>query len=235
MELTEKTHAFIAARYYVRLKERFGDRGIEAFRLCVRYYGEQRGRRMAQRAVADGRPLTYDVYREYGEWVNTETVKALGEANQSETVSVAPDYEVHVKVCPWNAEFRELGLPEAGIAYCSELDPSICRGFNPAIRYRTVQTLHDHEYCIQRVEEAGLKPGEHKPARKADGLKSFRYHCAHSYWSFREITAGIFGNAGDETAEEVLSDIAAAWGEEARSIIEAYRDTDFNVNTEEKE
>ncbi len=90
MGFTELSHAFIAAKYYVYLKEIFGDRGEAAFLHATRYYGEQRGRRMAQRAIRDGKPLTYETYCQYGEWVNTEEVKAQGLGNQSETTSLSP-------------------------------------------------------------------------------------------------------------------------------------------------
>ena len=66
MGFTELSHAFIAAKYYVYLKEIFGDRGEAAFLHATRYYGEQRGRRMAQRAIRDGKPLTYETYCQYG-------------------------------------------------------------------------------------------------------------------------------------------------------------------------
>ena len=232
MGLNEKTHAYIAAKYYLYLKEKYGDRGVSAFQFATKYYAEQRGRRMAQRAIADGQLLTYETYRKYGEWVNTEDVKALGQANASEVVSVTPDYEIHVHTCPWHAQFKEMGLPEGGVAYCSDLDASIARGFNPYIRYATVQTLHDHDFCIQRVEDAGLTDGA-RPERKKDGLKSFNYHCAHSYWSYRETIIGIFKEDGREIADKVFSDLEADYGAEAAKIIKAYENTNFNVNTEE--
>ena len=100
MGFTELSHAFIAAKYYVYLKEIFGDRGEAAFLHATRYYGEQRGRRMAQRAIRDGKPLTYETYCQYGEWVNTEEVKAQGLGNQSEMTSLSPDFQIHIHVCP---------------------------------------------------------------------------------------------------------------------------------------
>ncbi|MBP5304973.1 MAG: L-2-amino-thiazoline-4-carboxylic acid hydrolase [Lachnospiraceae bacterium] len=232
MGFNEKVHAYIAAKYYVYLKESFGNRGVEAFKYATRYYAEQRGRRMALRAIADGEALTYETYRKYGEWVNTEEVKTLGQANSSELISSAPDYEVHVKVCPWAAQFKEMGLPEAGVAYCSNLDPSIARGFSPDIKYSTVQTLHDHEYCIQRVENANLKEGE-RPLKKPDGLKSFTYHCAHSYWSYREISIGIFGDEGKAIAEKVLENIEEDYGSKAKADILKYEKVNFNINSPE--
>ena len=42
MGFNEMTHAFLAARYYIRLTEQFGDRGREAFIHGIQYYGSQR-------------------------------------------------------------------------------------------------------------------------------------------------------------------------------------------------
>ena len=60
MGFNEMTHAFIAAKYYVHMTEAFGERGKAAFIHGTQYYGSQRGRRMAQRAIRDGKPLTYE-------------------------------------------------------------------------------------------------------------------------------------------------------------------------------
>ena len=83
MGFNEKVHAFIAAKFYVYLTEAFGDRGEKAFIHATQHYAEQRGRRMAQRAIRDGRELDYGTYLEYGEWVNTPEIIAEGCQNQS--------------------------------------------------------------------------------------------------------------------------------------------------------
>mgnify|MGYP006875734409 CR=1 FL=1 len=110
MGFNEMTHAFLAARYYIRLTEQFGDRGREAFIHGIQYYGSQRGRRMAQRAIRDGKPLTYENYCRYGEWVNTEEIKAMGAANRVEIGGYDPDY-IHVRGLPssrkWEPVRRE--------------------------------------------------------------------------------------------------------------------------------
>ena len=224
----EKTHAFLAAKFYVHLTEAFGERGKAAFLHATRYYAEQRGRRMAQRAIRDGQPLTYETYCRYGEWVNTEEVAASGDGNQVTVAALAPDYEMHIHTCPWHTQFRDMGLAEAGLAYCKDLDASICRGFNPELRYETTQTLHDHDYCIQIVRNAGLD--EHSNLRKnPDGLKSFEYHCAHSYWSYRDVAAAIFGADGEAVAAQVLRDFEETYGKGMADTLVSYRGTDFNT------
>ena len=100
MGFNEKVHAFIAAKFYVYLTEAFGERGERAFIHGTQYYAEQRGRRMAQRAIRDGKELTYANYLEYGEWVNTQEIIDEGCANKSTIESWAPDYRIHITMCP---------------------------------------------------------------------------------------------------------------------------------------
>ena len=227
MGFNERVHAYIAAKYYVYLTERFGEQAKAAFLLATRHYAEQRGRRMAERAIRDGQPLTYETYCRYGEWVNTEEIKARGEANQSETISLTPDFETHIFVCPWHAQFRDMGLARAGLLYCQDLDASICRGFNPAIDYQTTQSLHDHPYCIQIVKDSGLTKG--RPQRKAEGIRPFSYHCAHSYYAYREVLTGIYGEAGQEIANKVLADFEQDYGPAMARELGSFSETNFNI------
>ena len=57
MNFSERTHVFIIASYYKRLKEVFGERGRAAFLHGVRHYGIQRGSRIVQRAIRAGEVL----------------------------------------------------------------------------------------------------------------------------------------------------------------------------------
>lgn len=227
MGFNEMVHAFIAAKFYVYLTERFGERGKSAFLHATRTYAEQRGRRMAQRAIRDGQPLNFETYCRYGEWASTEEMQAMGLQNQAKVRSLSPDYEVHIFVCPWHEQFRRMGLPEAGELYCRDLDASICRGFNPEIDYKTLQTLHDHDRCVQVVRDANLKKG--LPSKDPANMKSFEYHCAHSYWTYSETATAIFGAAGQQAAAQVLKDFAQEYGEQLADTLVGYRDVDFDA------
>ncbi|MCR4804128.1 MAG: L-2-amino-thiazoline-4-carboxylic acid hydrolase [Clostridia bacterium] len=239
MSFNEKLHAYIAARFYVRLCGTFGERGKTAFIYATQYYAEQRGRRMAMRAIQDGQPLTYETYRAYGEWESTKEAKDEGIANASEVVSTAPVFEFHVHRCPWHEEFRALGLEEAGLVYCAHLDNSIARGFNPYLVYEVPQTLHDCAYCVQKVRNLqGCAPGQaaqtaaFDPSRarpEADRRRGFTYHCAHSYWSYARTAERIFGRSGRQLADEVLLDIEADWGASYANRLRSYQTTDFEV------
>ncbi len=228
MGFNEKVHAYIAAKYYVYLTETFGERGKKAFIHATQYYAEQRGRRMAQRAIRDGRELDYGTYMEYGEWVNTEEIKAEGVANKSELKSFCPDYEINIHVCPWHTQFKEMGLVEAGHTYCEHLDNSICRGFNPYITYDVLQTLHKSPFCIHIIRNVNFKEGETHP-KKPEYLKDFEYHCAHSYWAYAEVTKAIFLAEGEAVAAKVLADLAKDYSQEMADTLMKYKDTNFNV------
>jgi len=225
MGFNEKVHAYIAAKYYVHLTEAFGERGKRAFIHGTQYYAIQRGRRMAQRAIRDGEELTQSAYNQYGEWVNTEEIKAEGCANQSE---ITPEGYLKITKCPWHEQFKEMGLTEAGAEYCRHLDSAISRGFNPYLGYRVDQTLHTSDCCIHRLENGMISEGAEK-GKKREYLKSFEYHCAHSYWAYNEITAAIFGQEGEEVNGLVMEDLKQDYGQEMADTICSYRYTNFNV------
>ena len=226
MAFTEKTHAFLSAKYYEYLTAAFGERGKEAFVHATQYYASQRGRRMAQRAIRDGAPLTQANYNYYSEWAPTPEVEALGQGSRAEPTG---DGKLKITQCPWYAQFQEMGAREAGRVYCTYLDEAISRGFNPALGYTVDQTLHTADCCIHRLA-SGNDIGEGaERGKNPAGIKSFEYHCAHLYWSFREVAMAIFGEAGEEAADKVLADFAQTYGRDMAEALLPYRETNFNV------
>ncbi len=224
----EKSHAFIAAKYYLYLTEEFGERGKKAFIHATQYYAGQRGRRMAQRAIRDGKDLTYEVYCQYGERVSSEEIKALGQANAREVVKTKPDYISNVTMCPWRRQFVEMGAGEAGLEYCRHLDNSICRGFNPYITYDVDLThLETEGYCTHLIRDVDAEAIDMQ--KRPGNVVSFEYHCAHSYWAFHEVVCAIFGSAGERLAGKVLEDFSREYGEAAAETLYKYRFTNFNV------
>lgn len=229
MGFNEKVHAYIAAKYYVYLTEYFGERGRMAFIHATQYYAEQRGRRMAQRAIRDGAPLTVSNYYRYGEWVGTEEIKAEGCENKTEYQSLTPDAVMHITQCPWYTQFKEMGLnTTAGAEYCRHLDNSILRGFNPYLVYEVDQTLQTADYCIHRVKNVDFDENTDL-SRKPENLRDFEYHCAHSFWSFHQVTAAIFKSEGEMVNNQVLQDFANDYGRGMADVLCCYRDTNFNV------
>lgn len=226
MGFNEKVQAYLIAKYYGELTGRFGARGEAAFVQATRYYAEQRGRRMAQRAIRAGRELTMDTYLRCGEWVNTEEIKATGRANHSTVLATAPDYIKRVTVCPWHDQFEEMGMVRAGVVYCQHVDNSICRGFNPELDYRVPQNLNASPCCYHIV--TGANVGDGPFTKDPAGLRSFEYHCAHTYWSFRKIAAAIFQEEGAQAADQVMAEFARDYGPDMAHTLASYENTDFD-------
>ena len=228
MDFHEKTHAFLAAQYHQSLTEAFGGRGRQAFTQATRYYGEQRGRRMAQRAIRDGQPLTYETYCRYGEWEPTEEMVRAEQQNQGYVETYAPDLVRIYTRCPWNAQFREMGRTDAGAAYCRDLDSAICRGFNPELTFIVERSLNSGENCVHRIVNAGISDASQLRNQRRY-LKSFEYHCAHLFWAYRKIAVGIFGREGEAVGREVLAAFQARYGPDMARTLLDYEKTDFDL------
>lgn len=226
MEFSEMTHAYLAAKYYQYLTQYFGESGELAFIHATQYYGYQRGSRMAQKTIADGKPLTQANYNYYGEWLSSEQAKHENIANKSE---VTPDGNLKITMCPWFTQFKNMNATKAGSIYCTYLDQAISNGYNPLLQYKVDQTLHNSSYCLHRLENGNINEGANL-GKNPDSYKSFAYHCAHLYWSFNEITLSIFKQKGTIVAQKVMDDFIKDYNQDMADILFSYRNTNFNIN-----
>jgi hypothetical protein len=222
MTFNERTHAFLSASFYRRLKaEGFHD-FRRAFRMAVQLYAQQRGSRMAQRALRDGHELDFASYRAYGEWEPTE-------AGAMETFDVfveGNDLKMHIYGCPWAVQYVDMGLPDGGSDYCDDLDPSITRGFNPALVYDVAQTQYfENDHCIHCQRNARL---DREVPKNRAGVRPFEFHCAHLYHTFSRLMCAVYGAAGERLSAGVLEDYAAAYGQESADQLLAYGSVDFS-------
>jgi hypothetical protein len=81
---------------------------------------------------------------------------------------------------------------------------------------------------VQVVKDACLTPGKALP-KEPSGLRSFEYHCAHSYWAYNEVTAAIFGEEGEKINKTIIEEFAEDYGQELADVIKGYQNTNFNV------
>ena len=227
-EFTEKHHAYLVGKFYQELMKECPDRAEAIFVMCTQRYAQQRGSRMAQRAIRDGRVLNFTTYREYGEWKNTETVKKEGCANSGEVGAWAPDHIEKVYMCPWAAQFKEMGLTKCGTLYCQYVDKSIVMGFNPDMVYEVPQSMHESGYCLQISRGANFEENQefHK---HTEYQKTFDYHCGHCYKTFKEIVSAILGTEGEAISVKVLEAFAKDYGKEVADVLLSFKNTDFNL------
>ncbi|MDD3719434.1 MAG: L-2-amino-thiazoline-4-carboxylic acid hydrolase [Actinomycetota bacterium] len=137
-ERTEKKERYIDAPLAMQAKlfttmakeviERFGDEGREAVIAAVKRFGEERGRRMAERAAAEGRENSFASFLVLSD-LDTGYHQMVPEAMEGAL-------KVTISHCPFAAACAEWGLSEYGKYFCQEIDAAIMRGYNPE-RYET--------------------------------------------------------------------------------------------------
>ena len=62
VQFNEKVHAYLIGLFYKNLKETHGEAGVTAFVKATQKMAEQRGARMALRALRDGHALNFKTY-----------------------------------------------------------------------------------------------------------------------------------------------------------------------------
>ncbi len=235
MEWNEYHHAWIVSEYYRLLTAKWGERGKAAFIQAAQTYGEQRGKRMAMRAIADGQPLDFVSYFAYGEYGSTEEffdVKMWGEPGV---------VNEQVTRCPWAQQFARRGMKECGAVYCKEIDRAIVRGFQPELLLETTSTQHYGDCCRFYFRDEGMRSdvlelAEQRSAEAgADPVMPLSYHCAHVFHVYSAVSEGVFGAEGAHVTEEVLAGFAAEYGEEAAKELAARSRQAFDTIVSKKE
>ena len=226
MGFNEKVHAYVSAKYYYYLTEAFGERGRKAFVHGTMYYGGRRGRRMAQKAIMDGSELDQAAYNRYSEYESTKELMDEGCSNRAEYTA---DGKLRITLCPWNMQFKEMGLSEAGRQYCRNLDMAISRGFNPSLGFKVDTNLNEEgsDCCIQYIETGFIGEGA-KEGKLKKYIRSFEYHTADLYWAFNEVSAAIFGGEGEAVSRKVMTDFENDYGRDMALAILKYKDVNFN-------
>jgi hypothetical protein len=228
---SERHHALLYALIAKKIVEQAGkDAGEAALRVAVRRYGEQRGRRMAIRALANGDDLSMTSFLIYGEW---RSGTGLGQHDQT---VVGPDVRMVVPRCPWALTWMETSLSVYGRLYCQEIDQALVRGFNPDLIIDVNRTqTNDGEPCDFLFHKAALLSGntlayiQDKSAALADGtVMPWEYHCGHLYKTFQEVLTGQLGDAGQEAVRAALDEFAARFSNHAVGIVVSYEKIDFN-------
>ncbi|MBQ9966902.1 MAG: L-2-amino-thiazoline-4-carboxylic acid hydrolase [Clostridia bacterium] len=217
--LNEKQHAFIVEGFYRRIKAHDPRLCKEVFLFCTRKYAEERGSRMAQRALRDGFSLDLGTYRSYGEWDYTSP-----EVVENKVLETSPNYRYIVTKCPWNTQFSEMNAMECAEEYCMDLDRSLSRGFNPDLNFEVGCTMHSCGHCDFILHGAGR--ADLPPVNEAN-KRPFAFHCGHVLAVFARCVRNIYGDEGEKMTLEVEHDFGEKYGKEALGELLEYKKLDF--------
>jgi hypothetical protein len=228
---SESSHALLFALIARQVFTRYGEaKGLPALRKAIRRYGEQRGRRMALRARANGDELTMTNYMVYGEW------RYVSDGGQQQRVEDQADIRMTVDRCPWQAAWNEAGLLPYGRYYCQEIDAALLHGFNPSLSIEVNQTLsNDGLPCEMIYRQAVLEPGhtleyiaEKSTRLEAQRIMPWEYHCGHLYQACSLVMGEEFGPGGRVTVQNALAEFALRYGGQAAGTVAGYLKTDFD-------
>jgi hypothetical protein len=219
--------AWIARQVYQRVGPLKGEAVI---RKAIRRYGEERGKRMSLRALADNKERTTLTFMIYGEWS-----AAPGEVQQKLEQNNHNNMRLLVERCPWQAVWLENDLLDYGRIYCQEIDLALMRGFNPDLHLDVVKTqTNDRQPCdfifhgspLSMANSIALKVGK-KVAPGKRAILPWEYHVGHLYKSFSDVLTAELGLVGREAAEAALAEFGSRFGEGAARVVRFYLQTDF--------
>lgn len=132
--------------------EQYGkEEGERAMMDSVGAFGEERGRDIARRAAAVGKPNTMEHYLSNYDMGRSELF-------EYETLFHPTEIEQTFTKCAFAEQWKKDGLEDYGILYCHMIDPSIAKGFNP-----NFEVIHDQyvlkegvcHFRFQMKEEVG--------------------------------------------------------------------------------
>lgn len=228
MELRPKHHALLFSCIAKAAQASLGQAGQEAVTRGVVAYAEQRGRRMAKRAEADGVKIDAKAYLLYGEWFDK-----YKESDFSCT-AYQPEVTLGCTVCPWCQAWRDAGHQEYGAWYCAVVDAALARGFGLTLELLSSQALGDADcrfrFPGQAIDAAALAELKEQSAKL--GLKAklgWEYHDGHLYAALRQALTDSCGDAGRQAAEAGLADFGRLCGREAADLVAANAEQDFEA------
>lgn len=206
------------------------EEGEKVFRKAIVKYGNQRGRRMALRAEANGHPLTMANYLAYGEWAAEKGEMVMKIQEKS------PDTRAHVLKCPWNTAWKENGLLPYGRYFCMEVDEALVEGFNKDLVLEIGGTQSNGaEYCDFNFKAANLTPLKllslvwKKSVSPGKTVQMpWEYHTGHLYKTLGEVIAEYLGEKTKGIMSAALKDFTDKYGEEASRTVTEFENTDFN-------
>jgi hypothetical protein len=226
MRYNETHHAFLVFVFYKVLSEING--GKKLFIKAAQTYGEQRGLRMALRALRDGAELTVASYLAYGEW---EPSHGAFDINFNAEDGVLNET---VRRCPWADTWKKQNLPEAGIVYCQEIDGAILRGFNSALDVKIDSNISGNGICIFHFYDPAIKKttlfkqaADIKSRHKEKVVEDFAYHCGHIWAVFYRAICDVFPDSAVKIMEQAAKIVCDEYGEKFLTTIRSHETLDF--------
>lgn len=213
-------HAVLFALFAKYTIEQFGEKGKDIIYNCVENYGRERGKRMAERTIANGDSLDFVNSQAYGEWT---AEKGKMEFGISETV---PEYVTNVTKCEWCASWKKHNLLDYGKYYCVNIDAALFNGYNEKFHMKAASNLSfGYDHCEFHWGQPMTKDDSAKLAQKKEELGSscirdFNFHTAHLLYSMSKTLKSELGIESKPIIDKVLEKYVQLFGEDYLSVLQ---------------
>ena len=217
---TIKHHAILFALFAKYTIEGFGEKGKNIIYAGIENYGHERGKRMADRAIANGDDLDFISSKAYGEWVPEKGEMQFG------IVKTQPELVSNVTKCEWCASWKKYNLLEYGKYYCINIDAAVFNGFNEKFHMEATSNLSfgdDHcefHWKNPMNEEDMIKLTQKKAQLGTSCIQDFNFHVAHLLYSMSETLKSKLGEDTKLIINSVLKDYVSLFGEEYLEVLD---------------
>lgn len=206
-------HAILFALLSKYAIEACGERGKDAILKGVNVYGNERGQRMAKRAIANGDALDDIVnFFAYTEWQPYPGQMEVEIAKNKLT------FVQKYSKCAWCTAWKKYNLLEYGKYYCVSIDNAVLAGFNPTLKLTVHSNLSwgalycDFDWEISLTEADEKRLATKKAELGKSCVKDFNYHTAHVLSSFKKTIEAELGEAGGTIVKRALDEYINLFG-----------------------
>jgi len=216
---TIEHHAVLFALFAKYTIEGFEEKGKEIIYTGIENYGQERGKRMAERASANGDALNFVNSQAYGEWVSEKGQMEFG------IVSMEPEYISNVTKCEWCESWKKHNLLDYGKYYCINIDSAVFNGFNEKFHMEATSNLsfgadHCEFHWGNPINQEDVIELSKKKAELGNScIRDFNFHTAHLLHSMSATLKNELGEDGKVIIEKALEKYVEIFGEQYLTVL----------------
>ncbi|MDR1801142.1 MAG: L-2-amino-thiazoline-4-carboxylic acid hydrolase [Lachnospiraceae bacterium] len=215
-------HATIFALMSKYAQELRGEEGRDAILAGMDVYGNERGRRMAANAAANGDKPTTIASQIYGEWKPDYP----GQMDFGR-IRTTPTLQTYIAKCAWCDAWKKYDLLEFGKLYCVNIDNAWYQGFNPDFLCTPIATALsfggercEFDWGAPVTDEDISYMDEKKKEIGTSCMKDFNYHTAHILSTISKMLVERLGADGEKAVTAAKDEYVSLFGQEYLDVLE---------------
>ena len=214
-------HAILFALLSKNAIELAGEAGKEAILRGMTKYGNERGARMAARALANGDALTTMTNQAYGEW----KPDYAGQMDFG-TLRTEPTLQTYIAKCAWCDAWKKHDLLPYGKYYCVNVDNAVYQGFRSdflctptttALSWGGERCEFDWGHPLTK-EEVEMLP-QKKAALGTSCMRDFNFHTAHLLFTVGNVLKEDLGETGEAAVQKAIEEFVEKFGKEYFDVL----------------